>query len=134
MVEGVKLELSSPRQRHTLLFTSFAGIHNIYSSRIIGSRNDVCTCFTDAVNVFPFVPPTSIFDSLLNWTIVCVRSRISWQRSRKLSRRMNKALFWRREKGQASKSGSKYCCTANTRIGVGKRRGKMDCQLMLDSD
>lgn len=52
------------------------------------------TCFTDAVRVLPFVPPTSILASLLNWTMVWVRSKMSWQRSRKLSRRIKRALFW----------------------------------------
>ena len=40
---------------------------------------------------------TSIFASLLNCTMVCVRSKMSWQRSRKESRRMNSALFWMRQ-------------------------------------
>ena len=56
----------------------------------------VWICCTDAVSVLPFVPPTSIFASLVNCTMVCVRSRMSWQRSRNESSRMKSALFWMR--------------------------------------
>ena len=53
-------------------------------------------CCTEFVSVLPLVPPTSILASFENWTIVSVRSRMSWQRSRNESNRMKSALFWMR--------------------------------------
>ena len=55
------------------------------------------TCWTLAVSALPLVPPTSTRSSLLNWSTVCVRSRMSWHRSRKESRRAKSALFWKRQ-------------------------------------
>lgn len=46
----------------------------------------------DSVNVFPLVPPNSIFSSLLNYLIVLHKCNISWHLSRKLSSLTNKAF------------------------------------------
>ena len=54
--------------------------------------NSIKIYYSVSVKDFPFVPPSSIFASLLNYTIVLVRCKISWQRSKKLSSLTNKAF------------------------------------------
>ena len=58
--------------------------------------NSSLTCSTVCVSALPLVPPISILGSLLNWTIVWKRSRLSWQRSRNSSMRRKMAVFWTR--------------------------------------